>query len=248
LIEFKSIEKNVGGKEVLNRVSLTIARGQTHILLGPSGSGKTTLLKILMGLVAPTHGDVWIDGHNPRSMPLAQWVKRIGYVPQAGGLFPHLTVYENVTLVARAQKWPDALIAKRWSEITPLVSLHLELTNRFPKQISGGEAQRVAILRALFLDPEFLVLDEPLSALDPVVRSGMQSELKGLFDRLQKTVVIVTHDIAEAAYLGNCISLLHAGTVLQTGSFSDLRDHPAHPYVSEFVRSQRSLFDDGTLL
>jgi osmoprotectant transport system ATP-binding protein len=198
-----------------------------------------------MGLLPPDEGDVFVGQRRLGEVSRDEWLGSIGYIPQQGGLFPHLTARNNILLVAEARGWSSQEIERRWEELFPLMHLNLELMTRYPKQLSGGEVQRVAIFRALFLNPQLLVLDEPLSALDPIVRSSLQTELKNLFNRLKKTVVIVTHDLAEAAFFGHTINILKAGELLQSGTFQELSTHPAHPYVEEFVRSQRSIEIEG---
>lgn len=237
MIEFRDICQNFGSKPILKNISLSLAPGQTHVLLGSSGVGKSTLLRILIGVQKPSHGEVLINGQRQACSDPAN----IGYVPQQGGLFPHLTGFENVVLVAKARHFPAQEIAERWKEIAPLVSLKSDIFQRYPHEISGGESQRIAILRALFLNPPLLVLDEPLSALDPLVRCRLRSDLKALFNQLKKTVVIVTHDLAEAAFFGHTISLLHDGSLIQSSTFETLRDRPSHPFVTEFIQSQRDL-------
>lgn len=198
-----------------------------------------------MGLLTPTEGEVRIGKRLLGEVSREEWLRSIGYIPQQGGLFPHLTARNNVLLVAEARGWNRQQIEQRWEELFPVIQLSRDLMNRYPKELSGGEIQRVAIFRALFLNPQLLVLDEPLSALDPIVRSNLQTELKNLFNGLKKTVVIVTHDLAEAAYFGHSINILRGGELLQSGSFEELSTHPAHPYVEEFVRSQRSIEIEG---
>jgi osmoprotectant transport system ATP-binding protein len=234
-----------GHRAVLKNVSFRWPEGQTHVLLGQSGSGKTTVLRTLMGLLTPTEGEVRIGKRLLGEVSREEWLRSIGYIPQQGGLFPHLTARNNVLLVAEARGWNRQQIEQRWEELFPVIQLSRDLMNRYPKELSGGEIQRVAIFRALFLNPQLLVLDEPLSALDPIVRSNLQTELKNLFNGLKKTVVIVTHDLAEAAYFGHSINILRGGELLQSGSFEELSTHPAHPYVEEFVRSQRSIEIEG---
>lgn len=237
MIAFKRISLSFSTKPVLRDINLQLPAGKTHVLLGRSGSGKTTLLKILIGILRPDSGGAHI---NDRSVVGCD-PQQIGYIPQDGGLFPHLTNFANITLVAKARGWQPSGIQARFATIAPLVSLRNEIFSKYPQECSGGERQRIAILRALFLDPPILVLDEPLSALDPLVRSQLQGDLKELFNNLKKTVIIVTHDLAEAAFFGHSISLLRNGELVQTGTFEDLRDRPAHQFVTEFIQSQRAL-------
>lgn len=245
MVAFRHVTKSQSGQLILKDISFSWPNGQTHVLLGQSGSGKTTVLRTLMGLIPPDQGEVWLDDRRQGVVPREQWLESIGYIPQQGGLFPHLTAQQNVTLVAEARGWSKNRIEKRWNEIFHLMQLKEELLSRYPKELSGGEVQRIAILRALFLNPQLLVLDEPFGALDPIVRSNLQTELKDLFNRLKKTVIIVTHDLAEAAYFGHTINILRNGELLQSGTFEELRDHPSHPFVEEFIRSQRSIEIEG---
>src|SRR6185295_16595461 len=166
---------------------------------------------------------------------------RIGYVIQEGGLFPHLTAAENVALVARDQGWTEERISARIRELLELTQISSDLLPRFPGQLSGGQRQRVALMRALMLDPELLLLDEPLTALDPMVRSSLQRELKEVFQRLRKSVLFVTHDMAEAAFVAGEMAIMRAGKILQRGAFRDLVRQPADPFVTEFIRAQRVL-------
>ncbi len=241
MLELEHISKTFGGRQVLADVSLAIPKGATCALIGSSGSGKTTLLRITLRLIAPDHGTVKLDDR-----PLAQfgpeaWADHIGYVPQDGGLFPHLTGQQNVALVPRLRRWPPQRIAARLGELRELVALEAAVLARFPHEMSGGQMQRVAIMRAAMMDPAVMLLDEPMAALDPLIRSTLQQELKGIFARLGKTVMIVTHDLAEAAYLAERITLLHDGRVLQTGSYPDLLRRPADPFVTAFIKAQRTL-------
>jgi osmoprotectant transport system ATP-binding protein len=167
------------------------------------------------------------------------FARKIGYVIQDGGLFPHLTAEKNVVLVAGVLGWSKPRIAARLAELCALTGIDALTLRQFPKNLSGGQRQRVGLMRALMLDPEILILDEPLGALDPIVRAGLQTELKRIFNTVKKTVLLVTHDINEAAIFGHTITLLNNGRIEQHGVFEDLLKHPATTFVSEFINAQR---------
>jgi osmoprotectant transport system ATP-binding protein len=243
LLELRRVVKRHGTVTVLGPMDLAVARGGTLAVVGPSGAGKTTLLQILLGLVPPDEGDVRFGGVPLAALDLLSLRRRIGYVVQGGGLFPHLTAEENAGLVARWLGWEAPRLRARVAELAELARLPAELLSRYPAQLSGGQAQRVALVRALVLDPEVLLLDEPLGALDPVTRADLQDDLAVAFARLGKTVVLVTHDLAEAALLGGRIALLRDGRVVQEGPLDDLAQRPADPFVTRFLRAQRSPFD-----
>jgi osmoprotectant transport system ATP-binding protein len=247
MLELEHIYKAFAGKQVLADVSLSIPTGATCALIGSSGSGKTTLLRVTLRLIHLDRGWVKLDDRPLSDFGHEAWADRIGYVPQDGGLFPHLTGQQNVTLVARLRRWDPQRIAARLSELRELVALESAVLQRFPHEMSGGQMQRVAIMRAAMLDPAVMLLDEPMAALDPLIRSALQQELKAIFARLGKTVMIVTHDLAEAAFLAEQITLLHDGRVLQTGSYPDLLLRPADPFVTSFIRAQRVLPDAAAL-
>ncbi|HYG67248.1 MAG TPA: ATP-binding cassette domain-containing protein, partial [Anaeromyxobacteraceae bacterium] len=194
----------------------------------------------MLGLLAPSSGAVRFLGApiGPGDHALR---RRIGYVVQGGGLFPHLTGAENAALVARWAGWPAARIAARLDELAALARLPADALARRPGALSGGQAQRVSLVRALFLDPELLLLDEPLGALDPVTRAELQEDLRAAFRAVGKTVVLVTHDLAEAAFFADRLVLLREGRVLQDGTLADLVRAPADPFVARFVRAHRTL-------
>jgi osmoprotectant transport system ATP-binding protein len=210
-------------------------------LIGPSGCGKSTLLRLLVGLITPSAGRVILHDQELTPANVAQQRHEIGYVIQDGGLFPHLTAEGNVTLLARYLGRAPSEIASRVAELSELVQLSPDALSRFPANLSGGQRQRVGLMRALMLDPPLLLLDEPLGALDPITRRELQAQLKEIFGRLQKTVVLVTHDMGEAAYFGDTIVLMREGRVVQQGTLDDLLQRPAVRYVSDFIRAQRSL-------
>lgn len=239
MLEIRRLSKSFGSSVALDDVSLTLAEKKTHILLGSSGSGKSTLLRSILGLIKCEKGEILFEGMSVSSMNAVTRAKRMGYVPQEGGLFPHLTGLENASLVARSLGWSREKIRARTEELVPVVSLEPSILARYPKEMSGGQRQRVAVLRAAFLDPDLLIFDEPLGALDPLVRADLQNELKETFLRLAKTVVFVTHDISEAAFLGDHLVLMHEGKVVQEGQWKDLRDRPATPFVRRFFHAQR---------
>lgn len=239
MLTLNHVSKSYNGKIVVNDVQLTIPSGETHILLGSSGSGKSTLLKMVMGLLPPDLGSITLLSQVLGDTPEAAWVQQIGYVPQDGGLFPHLTAKENVTLVAQALGWSKEKIATRLEDLRRIVALPSEFLDRYPRELSGGQRQRASLMRAGFLDPCLLLLDEPLAALDPILRREVQRELADIFHRLRKTVIFVTHDIGEAAFLGGRVSLMKSGRIVQTGTLDELLEKPADPFVSQFINAQR---------
>ncbi|HEV7358661.1 MAG TPA: ATP-binding cassette domain-containing protein, partial [Steroidobacteraceae bacterium] len=232
MLALQNIHKTFEGKPVLTDVNLTIPKGATHALIGSSGSGKTTLLRITLGLIPLDKGYVKINDQALSSFSPIQWADRIGYVPQEGGLFPHISAFQNVSLIATLRGWQRARIESRVEELRKLVGLDAALLARFPFELSGGQQQRVAIMRAAMMDPEVLLLDEPMAALDPLIRRSLQQELKSIFQRLDKTVLLVTHDLGEAVFLAQQITLLHEGKVVQSGAYAELLRQPADPFVT----------------
>ena len=240
MITVENVSKTYGGQTALAPTSLTPAPGKTTVLIGPSGCGKSTLLRLMIGLITPDTGRVVIGDTPLTPQNVEQRRHEIGYVIQDGGLFPHLTAGRNVSLLAQFLGTPSGEIEKRMKELAGLVQLPPESLSRYPSGLSGGQRQRVGLMRALMLDPPLLLLDEPLGALDPITRRELQEQLKGIFARLNKTVVLVTHDMGEAAYFGDTIVLMRAGEIVQTGTLEDLLQRPSEKYVSDFIRAQRS--------
>jgi osmoprotectant transport system ATP-binding protein len=240
VIALHNVSKSFGDKRALAPTSFAPAEGKTTVLLGPSGCGKSTLLRLMIGLLTPDSGRVVFDGAELLPNNVNEVRHRVGYVIQHGGLFPHLCARDNVALLPRYLGREAAWIDARIDELAALVRIPSEALQRFPKQLSGGERQRVALMRALALDPQVLLMDEPLAALDAITRRGLQSELKAAFERLSKTVVLVTHDLQEAAWFGDDIVLMRDGRVVQSGSLEDLLRRPAEPFVTEFVSAQRA--------
>jgi osmoprotectant transport system ATP-binding protein len=224
-------------------VTLHVPDATTTALIGPSGCGKSTLLKLAVGLIWPSRGTVSIEGEVVTPANVRGIRHRIGYVIQSGGLFPHLTIGDNVTLAARYLRRDRDWIARRVSELLELVQLPPDILARYPIDLSGGQRQRVSLMRALMLDPDVLLLDEPLGALDPMVRHGLQEELRKLFASLRKCVLLVTHDLAEAAFFSEHIVLMREGLIVQQGSYRDLIDRPADDFVRAFLRAQRAIPD-----
>ncbi len=239
MITLRDVSKSFGDTVVLQPTSLELQPGQATVLLGPSGCGKSTLLRIMVGLLMPDAGEVIIYDEKLTEKNVESLRQRIGYVIQDGGLFPHLTARDNISILARHLGWNRKKCDARIAELAELTRLKLEMLDRFPAQLSGGQRQRVGIMRALMLDPEVMLLDEPMGALDPLVRHEMQADLQKIFRSLNKTVVIVTHDLGEAAFLGDTIALLGEGRIVQSGTYAELATKPANEYVTRFLQAQR---------
>jgi osmoprotectant transport system ATP-binding protein len=239
VLAVEGVGKSFGGTVALAPTTLSFEAERTTVLIGPSGCGKTTLLRLLLGLERPDAGRVLIGGE-PLTEHNAQPLRhRIGYVIQEGGLFPHFTAAGNAALLARHLGRDEGWIAARVRELAELTRLPLPLLERHPAELSGGQRQRVALMRALMLDPPILLMDEPLGALDPMTRAGLQADLKQVFAQLHKTVVLVTHDMHEALHFADRVVLMRAGRVIQDGTPDELLAQPADPFVTEFVRAQR---------
>jgi len=239
MIGFEEVTRRFGEVEALRGVDLEVEAGRTTVLIGPSGCGKSTLLRLVIGLVEPTAGRVTVGGQKVGPNTVLELRRRTGYVIQGGGLFPHLTAGENVTLMARHLRQPDEDTEHRLAELCALTHFPASALARYPFELSGGQQQRVGLMRSLMLDPDVLLLDEPLGALDPLVRRDLQRELREIFGALHRTALLVTHDLAEAAYLADRIVLLRDGGVVQTGTLDDLRERPAEPFVTRFLSAQR---------
>ena len=241
-IALRNVEMRFGDVVALDSTSLQIAAGQTTVLIGPSGCGKSTILRLIIGLLMPTSGTVEFEGAPVSQNNILTLRRRMGYVIQDGGLFPHLTAAQNVTLMARyLHILQEDEIQAKLDELCELTRFPQEGLARYAVELSGGQRQRVSLMRALALDPDVLLLDEPLGALDPMVRASLQTELKEIFSRLGKTVILVTHDMAEAGYIADSIVLMREGQIIQQGTLDDLRERPADNFVSEFITAQRSL-------
>lgn len=231
--------KSYAERTVLGPLSLEFPERQTTVLIGPSGCGKSTILRLLLALVTPDEGRVAFDGELVNASTARAVRLRTGYVIQDGGLFPHLTARGNIALMARRLGWNTVRIESRIEELLALTRFPPDGLQRYPGQLSGGQRQRVGLMRALMLDPDALLLDEPLAALDPLVRADLQDDLREIFRSLGKTVVMVTHDLGEAAFFADRLVLLRDGHIVQQGEASDLWRQPADGFVTRFVQAQR---------
>ena len=241
LVKLVDVSKHYAGATALHSINLSVERGKTSVLIGPSGCGKSTLLRLIIGLIEPDSGSIALNGTPITSDTIGNLRRRIGYVIQEGGLFPHLTARANVLLMARHIGESEDEMQNKLTELCELTRFSIILLSRYPVELSGGQRQRVGLMRALMLSPELLLLDEPLGALDPLVRASLQRDLKEIFARLHQTVLFVTHDLAEAAYFGDEIVLMNDGRIVQKGSLTDLREKPADPFVLEFINAQRGV-------
>jgi osmoprotectant transport system ATP-binding protein len=240
MIQLRGVGKTYNQGVALRPTSLQLETGQVTALIGPSGCGKSTLLRLVAGLITPSSGEVLIDGQQMDANSAQTLRRQLGYVIQDGGLFPHLTARQNVELMAR-HLGGGAEVDRRTADLAELTHFPQDALDRYPLELSGGQRQRVGLMRALALDPATLLLDEPLGALDPLVRHALQTDLKEIFVRLKKTVVLVTHDMGEAAYLADRIVLLQDGAVVQDGTLDDFQTRPATPFVTEFLNAQRAV-------
>ncbi|MFO7846227.1 MAG: ATP-binding cassette domain-containing protein [Balneolaceae bacterium] len=243
MIEVRNIVKTFD-ERALNGVSLTVPKGKTLSLIGPSGCGKSTLLRIIMGLLQADSGDVIVNSREVRSRNLLEIRRQMGYVIQSGGLFPHLSARENLTLVTGYLGWSSDKENERISELCRLTNIREEMLQRKPGLLSGGQAQRISLMRALMLDPEIILLDEPLGSIDPLVRYELQNDLRSIFRKLNKTVLLITHDLGEAAFLGDLIVLMKEGDIVQKGPIEKIIREPVNDFVRSFVHAQRSPLEE----
>ncbi len=237
LIEFQAVSRVYPGSEgaAVSNVSMTVEPGRFVVLLGPSGCGKTTLLKMVNRLIEPTSGSILIDGRDSRGIDAPDLRRRIGYVIQQTGLFPHMRIEENIAVVPKLLKWPKNQIDARISELMALIDLPEEYRRRYPAQLSGGEQQRVGLARALAVDPSMMLMDEPFGALDAITRGRLQEELLRIHKQLGQTILFVTHDIDEAVRLADEIVVMRRGQVVQRGTPLEIVSQPADDFVSDLV-------------
>lgn len=247
VVEFQTVQYRLSDRAIIDNLNLQVFRGETLILLGRSGCGKTTTLKLINNLLMPSSGTVIVDGRATSKWEPIDLRRHIGYVIQDIGLFPHFTVERNVALVPRLQKWPEDKINDRVHELLNLVGLQPEkYAKRFPRELSGGQRQRVGVARALAADPPILLMDEPFGALDPITRTEIQREFRDLQQRLQKTVIFVTHDMREAFILGTRIGLMKDGrlvTLASPSEFSESQEPEARAFLETLGVDDREIGD-----
>ncbi len=241
LFSVENVTRRYAESIALNDINLRFEPGSVTALIGTSGSGKSTLLRLLIGLDRPDSGRVLVDGEPLLPDEHAALRRRVGYVTQDGGLFPHLTARDNLALLPRYLGWTPQRIDARAQELAARMQLPPDLLKRYPAELSGGQRQRVAVMRALMTNPDALLLDEPLGALDPVVRFDLQEQLRQVFAAYANTVILVTHDLAEAAFLASRLVLIHDGRVVQDGTPGDFLAHPADAFVRRFIGAHREL-------
>jgi len=238
-----NISKTYTGEKALKNFNANFENGKTSVLIGPSGCGKSTLIRIITGLTNLDDGTIEFDGTTLTQQNISSIRRKIGYVIQEGGLFPHLTAEDNITLMAKYIKTEPEVIKFRVSDLTSLTKFPKDKLSSYPAELSGGQKQRVSLMRALMLNPEFLLFDEPLGALDPLIKFDLQNDLKEIFKTLNKTVILVTHDLNEAVFFGDKILLMKEGSLIQQGTITDFINSPSEPFVTKFIKSQRSTIE-----
>ena len=235
MIEFDRVAKNYDGRPIVADLSFTVAQGEFCALVGSSGSGKSTTLRMINRLIERDGGTIRLDGQDIATLPLEQLRRRIGYVIQSAGLFPHWTISDNIATVPRLLGWPEDRVLKRVDELLALVRLDPATGAKYPHQLSGGQQQRIGVARALAADPSVLLMDEPFGALDPITRDALRVELRAIHKATGKTILMVTHDIDEAVQLADKIAILADGKLVQFGTPADILGHPANDFVRDFI-------------
>lgn len=237
-VTFDGVGKRFGDRWVLHGLSLALPSGQTTAIVGESGSGKTTLLQLVNGVYTPDAGDVQVMGKPIPVKNLETFRRDIGYAVQGAGLFPHMSVVDNVSLLARLEDWPADRIESRVLELFKFMGLDLQLRDRYPYQLSGGQQQRVGLCRALMLKPSMLLLDEPFSAIDPITRADIHRQFKALQAHEKVSTLLVTHDLREAVLLAHFLVIMAEGAIVQADATESVVAHPASDYVSQLLESQ----------
>jgi osmoprotectant transport system ATP-binding protein len=244
MIRLEGVSKTFPGsaRPAVDRLDLDVPDGTTCVLIGPSGCGKTTTMRIVNRLIEPSSGRIVVEGQDVTRADAVELRRRIGYVIQQVGLFPHMTIAQNVATVPQLLGWPGSRIADRVEEMLSLVGLEpAQFLDRYPRHLSGGQRQRVGVARALAADPPVMLMDEPFGAVDPIVRAGLQAELLGILRRLAKTVIFVTHDIDEAIRMGDLIAIMKDGRLVQSAPPEELLSSPKDAFVADFVGADRAL-------
>lgn len=240
MIKFQNINKSFRNQKILNNINLNIEKGELAVLIGPSGCGKTTTLKMINRLIRPTSGHIFINNEDVEKKDIIKLRRKIGYVIQQTGLFPHMTVKENIELIPRLEKVDKKKIAEKTYELMNMIGLNPdEFLYRFPTQLSGGQIQRIGVARAFAYDPDIILMDEPFSALDPVSKNQLQQELVELQDKMKKTIVFVTHDMDEAVKIADKICIMNKGEIVQCDTPEEILKNPVNEFVSNFVGKNR---------
>ena len=240
MIKFQNINKSFRNQKVLNNINLNINDGELTVLIGPSGCGKTTTLKMINRLILPTSGHIFINDENIEKKDIIKLRRKTGYVIQQTGLFPHMTVKENIEIIPRLEHIKSGEISKKTVELMKMIDLDPdEYLYRFPAQLSGGQMQRVGVARAFAYDPDIILMDEPFSALDPISRNQLQQELITLQEKMKKTIVFVTHDMNEAVKIADRICIMNKGEIIQTDTPENILKAPINEFVSNFVGKNR---------
>lgn len=239
MIEFKQVSKKFKDTTVLKEISFEIEKGKLVVLVGLSGCGKTTTLKMINRLIPATSGTITINGGDISKKDKIKLRRNIGYVIQQTGLFPHMTIRENIEIIPRAEEKPEEEIEERTSELMDMVGMDDSFLDRYPNELSGGQQQRVGVARAFALDPDIILMDEPFSALDPITRNSLQEELVSLQAKVKKTIVFVTHDMSEAIKIADKICIMDKGKIVQYDTPENILKNPANDFVTEFVGENR---------
>lgn len=239
MIRFENVTKRFKDKTVLKGIDFEIAKGEFVVLVGKSGCGKTTTLKMINRLIEPSSGSIYIDDKEISKMNVIDLRRNMGYVIQQTGLFPHMTIRDNIELIAKLEKKDKKEITKKTSELLKMVGLDDFYLERYPNELSGGQQQRIGVARAFALDPDIILMDEPFSALDPITREDLQDELVVLQQKMQKTIVFVTHDMDEAVKIADKICIMDQGNIVQFDTPENVLKHPKNEFISEFVGRKR---------
>jgi len=248
LLTFKNVSKVYpGGTKAVNNLDLQIDRGEFIVFIGPSGCGKTTTMKMVNRLIDITEGEILVEGEDIYDKDIVELRRSIGYVIQQIGLFPHMTIGENIALVPKLLKWPEKKRKDRAKELLKLVDMDEEYLDRYPNELSGGQQQRIGVLRSLAADPPLILMDEPFGALDPITKETLQDEFKKLQVELGKTIVFVTHDMDEAIRLADRIVIMRAGEIVQVGTPDDILRNPKNEFVETFLGKHRLISERENL-